>query len=312
MKLALRPVTNSTNCDALKYGSAGALLILGLLANRPAQADICFAGLSNSISSGVCAEVSARVDNPTGQQVGEVIPPNTAASPVPVTVSTIAGGGSSGQATATVSASVGVLKLSTEASISNGPVNAANAQATAAFTDIGTVDKLTGISGNFGDPVHAIVTVSINGTSIGTAGFGSQGTFLDIHNIVSLTDPTAKFPPIVNLDPPFGGSVAGTYGFDTTIGAPISLTLYMSIFAAAGGASGPIFSSADYSHTAALFFDFGTPGFFFNSVSGHDYSSAADTPLVTPVPASLPLMASTIAGAWLIVRRRRNKQKAGA
>jgi len=311
MKLALRPVTNSTNCDALKYGSAGALLILGLLANRPAQADICIAGLMNSISSGVCAEVSARVDNANGQQVGEVIPPNTAASPVPVSLSTIAAG-NPGQATATVSASPGILKLSTEASISNGPVNAAVANASAAFTDIGTVDKLPGTSGNFGDPVHAVVTVSINGTSIGTAGFGSQGTFLDIHNIVSLTDPTAKFPPIVNLDPPFGGSVAVIYGFDTTIGAPISLTLYMSIFAAAGGASGPIFSSADYSHTAALFFDFGTPGFFFNSVSGHDYSSAADTPLVTPVPASLPLMASTIAGAWLIVRRRRNKQKAGA
>lgn len=312
MKLALRPVTNSTNCDALKYGSAGALLILGLLANRPAQADICIAGLMNSISSGVCAEVSARVDNPTGQQVGEVIPPNTAASPVPVTVSTIASGGSSGQATATVSASVGVLKLSTEANIGNGPLNAANAQATAAFTDIGTVDKLPGTSGNFGDPVHAIVTVSINGTTTGTAGFGPEGTFLAIYNIKSLSDPTAISPPIVNLDPPFGGSVAGTYGFDTTIGAPLSLTVYMSIFAAAGGASGPIFSSADYSHTAALFFDFGTSGFFFNSVSGHNYSSAATAPLETPIPGTLPLMASTIAGAWLIARRRRNRQKASA
>jgi hypothetical protein len=312
MKLSLRAVTISANWDVLKYSSAGALLILGLLVNRPAQADTCIPSLMNFISSGVCAEVSARVDNPTGQQVGEVIPPNTAASPVPVTVSTIAGGGSSGQATATVSASVGVLKLSTEASISNGPLNVAGANASAAFTDIGTVDKLTGTPGNFGDPVHAIVTVSINGTTIGTAGFGSQGTFLDIHNIVSLTDPTAKFPAIVNLDPPFGGSVAGIYEFDTTIGAPISLTLYMSIFAAAGGASGPIFSSADYSHTAALFFDFGTPGFFFNSVSGYDYSSAATAPSETPIPASLPLMASTVAGVLVFARRRRNKQKASA
>jgi hypothetical protein len=155
------------------------------------------------------------------------------------------------------------------------------------------------------------VTVSINGTTTGTAGF--NGTFLDIHNITSLTVPTAIFPPIVNLDPPFGGSVAGTYKFDTTIGAPLSLTLYMSIFAGAGGLTGPIFSSADYSHTAALFFDFDAPGFFFNSVSGHNYSSAAITPpLETPIPGTLPLMASAIAGAWLIARRRRNKQKAGA
>ena len=68
----------------------------------------------------------------------------------------------------------------------------------------------------------------------------------------------------------------------------------------------------DNSNTAELFFDFGTPGFFFNSVSGYNYSSAATAPSETPIPAGLPLMASTIAGAWLVARRRRNKQKASA
>jgi hypothetical protein len=88
----------------------------------------------------------------------------------------------------------------------------------------------------------------------------------------------------------------------------------MEIFAGAGGSppNGVVFSSADFSNTAELFFDFGTPGFFFNSVSGFNYSSAATAPSETPIPAGLPLMASTIAGAWLVARRRRNKQKASA
>jgi hypothetical protein len=314
MKIGFGPVTNSTNCDALKYGSAGALLILGLLANSPAPAaslSICSPGsILNSLSSGVCAEVVAQVDNPSGQQVGNA-PDNTAASSSPVTTVTTAAG-NPGEANATASASPGVLRLYTDATQSLGVGNAATAQAAAGFTDIGTVDKLPGTSGNFGDPVHAIVTVSIHGTTIGIAGFGPDGSFLDIHNINSIADPTALFPPIVNKFP--NGSVAGTYEFDTTIGAPISLTLWMEIFAGAGGSppNGVVFSSADFSNTAELFFDFGTPGFFFNSVSGFNYSSAATAPSETPIPAGLPLMASTIAGAWLVARRRRNKQKASA
>ena len=313
-KIGFGPVANSTNCDALKYGSAGALLILGLLANSPAQAaslNLCFAGvLQNSLSSGVCAEVVAQVDNPSGQQVGAA-PGNTAASSSPVTTVTTAAG-NPGEANATASASPGVLRLYTDATQSGGAGNAALAQAAAGFTEIGTVDKLPGTSGNFGDPVHAIVTISIDGTTIGHA--GTVDTSLDIYNIKSIADPTAKFPPIVHSNPPFGGSVAGTYEFDTTIGAPISLTLWMEINASAGGTppNGVVFSLADFSNTAELFFDFGTPGFFFNSVSGYNYSSAATAPSETPIPAGLPLMASTIAGAWLVARRRRNKQKAGA
>ncbi len=318
MKSALRskrPVTVSTNCDVLKYGSAGALLILGLLENRPAQAglvNICTGSiLQSSISSGVCAEVSAQVDNPGGQNVGAVFPQNYQASSVPVSVSTIAAGGTQGEAIATVSASPGVLKLSTQANAEiNAPGNSAVAQAAAGFTDIGTVDKLTGTSGILGAPVHAIVTISINGTTTGTAGFDPLGSYLNISNITSLTNPTFG-SQIVNRSS--NGSVAGTYEFDTTIGAPLSITLFMAIFASAGGASGPVLSTADYSHTAELFFDFGTPGLFFNSVSGHDYSSAATTlPSETPIPGSLPLMASAVASALLIARRRRNKQKASA
>jgi hypothetical protein len=292
------------------------LLILGLLANSSAQAaslNLCFAGvLQNSLSSGVCAEVVAQVDNPSGQQVGTATD-NTAASSSPVTTVTTAAG-SPGEANATASASVGVLRLYTDATQSLGVGNSALAQAAAGFTDIGTVDKLPGTSGNFGDPVHAIVTVSIHGTIFGIA--GSSDMSLDIHNIKSIADPTPLplTPPIVHSNPPFGGSVAGTYGFDTTIGAPISLTLWMDIFAGAGGTppNGVVFSLADFYNTAELFFDFDTPGFFFNSVSGFNYSSAATAPSETPIPAGLPLMASTIAGAWLVARRRRNKQKASA
>ena len=311
-KIGFGPVTISTNCDALKYGSAGALLILGLLANSPAPAaslSICSPGsIQNSLSSGVCAEVVAQVDNPSGQQVGAA-PDNTAASPIPVATGTTAGG-NPGEATATASASPGVLRLFTEATGSLGVGNAATAQAAAGFTDIGTVDTLTGTTGN----VHAVVTISIHGATTGIAGFGPDGSFLDIHNIKSLSDPTPLplTPPIVNKFP--NGSVAGTYGFDTTIGAPISLTLWMEIFASAGGspALGSVFSLADFSNTAELFFDFDTPGVFFNSVSGHNYSSAATGLVDTPIPAALPLMASTIAGAWLVARRRRNRQKASA
>jgi hypothetical protein len=190
MKIGFGPVTNSTNCDALKYGSAGALLILGLLANSSAQAaslNLCFAGvLQNSLSSGVCAEVVAQVDNPSGQQVGTATD-NTAASSSPVTTVTTAAG-SPGEANATASASVGVLRLYTDATQSLGVGNSALAQAAAGFTDIGTVDKLPGTSGNFGDPVHAIVTVSIHGTIFGIA--GSSDMSLDIHNIKSIADPT--------------------------------------------------------------------------------------------------------------------------
>jgi hypothetical protein len=318
MKLASRskkPVTISTNCDELKYRSAGALLILGLLANSPAQASlvgICSGPiLQSTISSGVCAEVYVRVDNPGSQNEGTVVPKNYQASSVPVSVSTIAAGGSAGEATATVSASPGVLRLSTQANAGiDAPLYIAQAQAAAGFTDIGTVNKLPGTPGNIGDPVHATVTIFINGTTTGIAGFDAEGSYLNISNIISLANPTGIFPPIVNISS--NGSVAGTYEFDTTIGAPISLTLFMAISAGAGGGSGTVLSTADYSHTAGLFFDFGTPGFFFNSVSGHDYSSAATTPSETPLPATLPLMASTVAGAWLVARRRRNKQKANA
>lgn len=172
------------------------------------------------------------------------------------------------------------------------------------------MEQLTGTAGNTGDPVHAIVTIFINGTTTGIAGFDSLGSYLNIYNITSLANPTSIFPPIFNISS--NGSVAGTYEFDTFIGASISLTLFMAIQAGAGGGSGTVLSTADFSHTAGLFFDFGTPGFFFNSISGHDYGSNATTPSAVPIPAALPLMASTVAGLGLLARRPRHKQKANA
>lgn len=111
-----RPIIISNNRNAAKYPTGAALLILGALASNPAHAslaNICTGSiLQSNISSGVCAEVYVRVDNLVSQNEGTVFPQNYQASPVPVSVSAIAGG-NPGDATATVSASPGVLRLST-------------------------------------------------------------------------------------------------------------------------------------------------------------------------------------------------------
>jgi uncharacterized repeat protein (TIGR01451 family) len=202
-------------------------------------------------SSGTCAEVSAKVLTSTGGTEGNPIPPNYGFSPGSGTANAIAAD-TDGDAAATAIAQLGLLRLTAQSTVGTpDPGTAALARATAAFADSGTI-TLPG--GTAGDLVHAVVTVNIQGAHNN----GVSGIF-DAHlNVGS----------IYNVDFP-----NGVYRFDAHIGDIIPISLGLSIFADASYLNP--FSLADYGNSAHLFIDFQEPGVYFNSVSGHDYSSTA-------------------------------------
>jgi hypothetical protein len=260
-----------------------------LLSSVPANAVIC--GLTggsifnNDLNSGTCAEVNAFInDGSEGASTtqGNPIPPSYGFSPTSGTA-TVINAGTNLDASATVTAEIGALHLFAQSSDGgSNPNSFALARATAAFADTGTV-TLPGAA--FGTPVHATVTVAIEGSNtLGTAGFGPDVPHLNVGNFINVDNPN------------------GTYSFDTTVGALIALSLGVEIFADSSISSRN--NIADYSNTARLFFDFAEPGAFFSADSGHVYSSDV---IATPVPAALPLFATGLGALGLLGWRRKKK-----
>jgi hypothetical protein len=239
----------------------------------------------NNIPSGTCAEVSTQVNDGTVGSAGTPIPPNYGYSPTSGTVSVI-GGGTGLDASASVTAEIGTLHLfATSSDLGSNPSSFASAHAIAAFADTGTV-TLPGVAS--GTTVHAIVTVAIDGSHTSNAGFGPDTPHLNVG--------------LINVDYP-----NGTYFFDTTVGALISLSLGLEIYADSSTSS--TINTADYSNTAHLFFDFTEAGAFFSADSGHNYSSAA-APSAVPLPAALPLFATGLGALGLLGWRRKRKAAA--
>jgi len=248
-------VGNTGNGRQASYGTGGAFLFFGLLASFPAQAVVCgITGGSIFPYSGTCAEVRAQASDGFGGYEGNPIPPNYGYSPGSGTANVIAGYGA-GDASATASAQLGLLRLTAQATYGSTDPNAsAFAEATAAFADAGEI-ALPG--GTIGDLVHAFVTVDIQGTNSGGS-LGIIDSHLNVGNIYNVDFPN------------------GVYQFDAHIGDNVYVTLGFTIYA---GASVLFpFSVADYGNSAHFYFDFQEPGVYFNSVSGHDYSSAAAVP----------------------------------
>jgi hypothetical protein len=278
---------NRVNGKRASCGIGGAFLFFGLLASGPAQAAICgVTGGSIFPYSGTCAEVRAAAGDQFGGFEGNPIPPNYGYSPVGGTANVIAGYGA-GDATATANAQLGLLRLTAQSSYGSTDPNAfAFAEATAAFADAGTI-TLPG--GTIGDLVHAFVTVDIQGTKSG----GSLG-IIDSHLNFKNSTPG-------NIYNNFGVDFPnGVYQFDAHIGDDVYVSLGFTIFSAASTMFP--FSSADYGNSAHVYLDFQEPGVYFNSVSGHDYSSAA----AVPEPSNVLLLAVGLAGLGgrLWVRRK--------
>jgi len=270
-----------------KDGIAGLTLALGLLSSFPTSATVCsLTGQSilNNGPSGTCAEVSAIVNDGISGSEGNPIPFNYGFSPTSGSVSVI-NAGTGLDASASVTADIGTLHLfATSSDLGSNANSFAAARASAAFADTGTV-TLPGVA--FGTPVQAMVTVAIEGSHTLNAGFGPDVPHLNVGNFINTDFPT------------------GTYFFNTTVGAVISLSLGLQIFADSSTSS--TINTADYSNTAQLFFDFADAGAFFSADSGHNYSSVAIDPSATPIPAALPLFASGLGALGLLGWRRKKK-----
>jgi hypothetical protein len=166
----------------------------------------------------------------------------------------------------------------------SNPNSFASATASAAFADTGTITLL---GAAFGAPVHATVTVAIDGSHTLNAGFGPNSPHLNVGNFINV-----NFP-------------AGTYSFDTTVGAVIPLSLGLEIYADSSSLSQV--NAADYSNTARLFFDFAEPGASFSAASGHDYSSVAIASVPGPIAGGgLPGLIFVTGGLLAWWRRKRN------
>ena len=259
-------------------GIGGVVLVLGLLAAGPAQAVVCsIYGSTISPSSGTCAEVSSQVGNQFGGSPGNPIPFNYAFSPAGGTVSVIAGG-QGGEARATAIAELGTLRLTTYAQQGDPDRTAyAQANATAAFADFG---KIVLAGGTPGDPVTAIVTISIEGTTFGQAFLNdAHFNFSSVHEGSIENNFGVNFPK-------------GAYQFATHVGDDAYVSLGFSIDSTGSTVNGYPLSFADYGNSAHLYFDFLEPGVSFQSSSGHDYSSAA----LVPAPPAVWLLGTALTG----------------
>ena len=261
------------------------VLLSGVMIANPAQAVVCsLTGGTIFPQSGTCAEVSAGVFSSGVGFEGTPIPPNYAFSPAGGSAAAIASGNGV-DASATAIAEMGLLRLTANSSALGGVSGSfARARAAAAFSDSGTIAMPGGI---YGQVVHAFVTVFIEGSHSLIAGFGPDVPHLNIGNIYNVDYPN------------------GVYAFDAHIGDFVTVSLGMQIFADASPANPLQFAA--YGNTIHLFFDFAEPGAYYNSVSGHDYSSAAIAPPPVPLPAAFPLFAAGLSAlgfaGW---RKRRN------
>jgi hypothetical protein len=260
-------------------------LLSGVMVASPAQSAVCsLTGSTIYPQSGTCAEAYAGVSSGGIGFEGTPIPPNYAFSPAGGSAAAIAAGNGA-DATATAVADMGLLRLTASSSdLGGGSGSFAHARAAAAFVDSGTVSMPGGV---YGELVHAFVTVFIEGSHSLYAGFGPDVPHLNIGSIY-------------NVDYP-----SGVYAFDAHIGDFVTVSLGMQIFADASPANPLQFAA--YGNTIHLFFDFAEAGVYYDSVSGHDYGSAAIAPPPVPLPAAFPLFAAGL-GALGVAgwRKRRN------
>jgi hypothetical protein len=261
------------------------VLLCSITIANPAQAVVCsLTGATIYPQTGTCAEVYAGVFSGGIGSEGTPIPPNYAYSPTGGSAAAIATG-TGVDASATAFADLGILRLTANSSdFGGGSGSFTRARAAAAFADSGIVSLHGGV---FGELVHAIVTVFIEGDHSLVAGFGPDVPHLNVGNIYNVDNPN------------------GAYAFDTHIGDIVTLSLGMQIFADAS--PGNPLQFAAYGNTIHLFFDFLEPGAYYNSVSGHDYSSGALTPSPVPLPAALPLFAAGLSAMGVVGWRRKRK-----
>jgi hypothetical protein len=123
------------------------------------------------------AEVSAKILTSSGGNEGNPIPPNYGFSPGSGSANAIAAD-TGGDASATVVADLGVLRVTAQSNVGTpDPATTALARATAAFADAGAVTKP---GGTLGDPVHAFVTVQIEGAhNNDVSGISDAHLFID-------------------------------------------------------------------------------------------------------------------------------------
>lgn len=260
-------------------GIGGAFLVLGLLGSGLAQAASCpLAWGINYPQSGTCAEVRALAGDRFVRDEADPIPPNYGYSPGGGSANAIAASvGADAQATA--NADLGLLRLTAQGTYGGADPNAyANAWAGAAFGEGGWIELPGGTSG---DLVHAIVTVDVQGTTVGAA-------FLDYSNFGFSSWVGGNHADIGNN---FGVDFpSGVYQFTAHIGDELFFHLGMEV--TVSGSTMYPFSRADYGNSAHFYLDFQEPGVVFNSNSGHNYSSAA----VVPIPPTVLLLGTGIAG----------------
>ena len=264
-------------------GIGGVFLVLGLLASGSAQASECsVTGGSIGLTSGTCGYVAARAQNQYYQNLGVPFPTNYGYAPTGS--ASVLAEGYGGEGVATVSTSPGQLHVYARASEGSSLDNAnANASAIAAMAEGGIIDSP---GGTLGDPVHAIVTLDVEGTLSG------QAFLYDSHFYFSSTHEGSienNFSADRLIDP----NVPKVLTFTAHIGddAFLEFGLEVQAVGAYGFGHSP-FSLADFGNTGRLFIDFEEEGVSFKSNSGHDYSSAA----AVPAPPAVWLLGTAVAG----------------
>jgi len=190
-----------------------------------------------------------------------------------------AGGATGLSATAGAFADFGVLRATALAqSAAPGPIAFIDGSAGAQFLDRGTVTSNNNI---FDGNVDILLTFTLEGTSVGTAGLGPNLAGVAVGN------------SFFNLT----GSRAVTF----TVGQTVDFLAFLTVDATASSFS-PL-SSADYGHSLHVFFD-APDGFTFTAASGHNYSSAAVEGSV-PEPSTWTMMILAFCGLGFMAYRRK-------
>ena len=267
---------------ASRAGLGGVFLVLGLLASGSAQASECsVTGGSIGLTSGTCGYVAARAQNQYYQNLGVPFPTNYGYAPTGS--ASVLAEGYGGEGVATVSTSPGQLHVYARASEGSSLDNAnANASAIAAMAEGGIIDSP---GGTLGDPVHAIVTLDVEGTLSG------QAFLYDSHFYFSSTHEGSIENRYVE-DRPVYPNIPKVYTFNTHIGDDAFLAFGFEVTADASRNTDNIFSYADFGNTGHLYIDFQEEGVYFKTNSGHDYSSAA----AVPAPPAVWLLGTALAG----------------
>ena len=296
-----------------------ALPIAFLCDNTYADATFCNVKVTRPLNAHlVFADAGANTDGaPT------VITPDSIGS-LPVAASQVSatGGIFAASASASSSASAGLLRARVKADSLNPVIPSdgtsfarASGRANAVLWDSG---PLTGVAGGaIGDPVAARLTVNVAGifspvVFIGPSVFTlSEGLFTVTvyHNSDFSATPNAG--GLINAINPSTEQIVDLLGFH--IGDTLSMYMSLSASANASNERSPNFLSsfADISNTAHLYLDILSGNATFASASGHDYRLAAVPPPPPPPdggvsePSSVALVGLSIGIMGWLARKRR-------